>query len=229
MYKLVIICNIQDILNFTPKYREYWFCDAIMSHKLNFHSTYFISVIFVLSTVHLPENNLLKLFSISWFFLLKYCIFWIFHWNPGNIVFAKQSWLINLFPFYILFSIIFILRTVHLPENNLLKLFCTGWLLFLIYSIFWIFHWNPGNIVFAMQSCLINLISNPYFFSIISRIRIVHLPENKLLKLFCISRLFFLLYCIYWIFHWNPGNIVFAMQSWLITLISIPHIVFHNI
>ena len=129
-----------------------------------------------------------------------------------------------------MFSIIFILRTVHLPENNLLKLFCISWLLFLKYSIFWIFHWNPGNIVFAMQSWLINFnFPSTYFFSIIFILRTVHLPDNNLLKLFCISRLLFLKYSIFWIFHWNPGNIFFAMQSWLINLISIPHIFFHNI
>ena len=171
MYKLVILFKIQYILNFSLKSREYCLCDAIMTHKLNFHSTYFFSIIFILRTVHLPENNLLKLFCISWLFFLKYSIFWIFHWNPGNIVFAMLkiiSWLFFLTQYKLteiqgilslrcyhshklnfhstyFFSIIFILRTVHLPENNLLKLFCISWLFFLIiHCIFWIFHWNPG-------------------------------------------------------------------------------------
>ena len=165
MYKLVILFKIQYILNFSLKSREYCLCDAIMTHKLNFHSTYLFSIIFILRTVHLPENNLRKLFCIRWLFFLKYSIFWIFHWNPGNIVFAMLSLLINLISIpHIFFSIIFILRTVHLPENNLLKLFCISWLFFLIYSIFWFFHWNPVNIVFAMLSWLINLISIPHIF-----------------------------------------------------------------
>ena len=96
LYKLVILFKIQYILNFLLKSREYCLCDAIMTRKLNFHSTYFFSTIFILRTVHLHENNLLRLFCISWLFFLKYSIFWIFHWNPGNIVFAMPSWLINL-------------------------------------------------------------------------------------------------------------------------------------
>ena len=137
MYKLVILFKIQHISNFSLKSREYCLCDAIITHKLNFHSTYFFSIIFILRTVHLPENNLLKLFCISWLFFLKYSIFWIFHWNPGNIVFAMLSWLINLISIpHIFFSIIYIPRTVLFPENNLLKLFCISWLFFLKYSIF---------------------------------------------------------------------------------------------
>ena len=165
MYKLVILFKILYILNFSLKSREYCLCDEIMTHKLNFHSTYFFFIIFILRSVHLPENNLQKLVCISWLFFLKYCIIWNFHWDPGNIVFAMKSWLINSISIpHIFLSIIFILRTVHLPENNLLNLFCISWLLFLIYSVFWILHWNPGNIVFAMQSWLINLISSPHFF-----------------------------------------------------------------
>ena len=127
MYKLVILFKIQNILNFSLKSREYCFCDAIMTHKLNFPSTYFFSIIFILRTVHLPENNLLKLFCISRLFFLKYSIFWIFYWNPGNIVFAMLSWLINLISSPHFFSMKFILRIVHLPENNLLKLFWGKW------------------------------------------------------------------------------------------------------
>ena len=149
MYKLVILFEIHYILNFSLKSREYCLCDAIMTHKLYFHSTYFFSIIFILRTVHLPQNNLVKLCGISWLFFLKYSIFWIFHWNPGNIVFAMPSWLINLFPFQsYFFSIIFILRTVHLSENNLLKLFCISWLFFLIYSIFWIFSLKIQGILY---------------------------------------------------------------------------------
>ena len=144
MYKLVIIFKIQYILNFSLKSKEYCLCDANMTHTLNFHSTYFFYIILILRTVHLPENNLLKLYCISWLLFLIYSIFWIFHWNPGNIGFAMKSCLINLISIPHFFSIIFILRTVHLPGNNLLKLFCISWLLFLIYSIFWIFHWYPA-------------------------------------------------------------------------------------
>ena len=227
MYKPVILFKIQYILNFSLKSREYCLCDAIMTHKLNFHSTYFFSIIFILRTVHLPENNSLKLFCISWLFFLKYSIFWIFHWNPGNIVFAMLSWLINLISIpHIFFHNIY---TKDRPFTWKLFTKIILYKLVILFKIQYILNFSLKSREYCLCDAIMTHKLNfhsTYFFSIIFILRTVHLPENNLLKLFCISRLFFLKYSIFWIFHWNPGNIVFAMLSWLIHLISLPHIFF---